>query len=165
MNALLVSLSYHHHNTKQVADVIARVIGAEVRAPQEISPGEVSDYDLLGMGSGIYSGRHHQTLLDLAGALPPVTSRRAFLFYTSSAVMVGDADSRRFQDYVGEINAPLREKLVSKGYTIIGEFSCPGFNTNSFIRHFGGLNKGRPNAEDLARAEGFARKVLAGSTR
>jgi len=165
MNALLVSLSYHHHNTKQVADVIARVIGAEVRAPQEISPGEVSDYDLLGMGSGIYSGRHHQTLLDLAESLPSVSSKRAFLFSTSSAVMVGDADSRRFQDYIGEIHAPLREKLVSKDYTVIGEFSCPGLNTNSFIRHFGGLNKGRPNAADLARAEKFAREVLTEASR
>ncbi|OPX62661.1 MAG: flavodoxin [Methanomassiliicoccales archaeon PtaB.Bin215] len=160
MNALVVLLSYHHHNTKQVADVIARVIGAEVRAPQDISPGELSGYDLLGMASGIYSGRHHQSLLDLAEALPPVTSKRAFLFSTSSAVMVGDVDSKLFQDYVGEIHAPLRGRLISKGYTIIGKFSCPGFNTNSFIRHFGGLNKGRPNAEDLSRAEVFARRVL-----
>jgi len=165
MNALMVLLSCHHHITKQVADVIARVIGAEVRAPQDVSPGEVSGYDLLGMGSGIYGGRHHQSLLDLAGMMHPVTSRRAFLFSTSSAVMMGHADSRRFQDYVGGIHAPLREKLISKGYTVIGEYSCPGFNTNSFIRHFGGLNKGRPNAEDLSRAEAFAERVLSEASR
>jgi len=39
------------------------------------------------------------------------------------------------------------------------EFGCRGFNTNSFLRFFGGLNKGRPNAEDLRNAEEFARNV------
>jgi flavodoxin len=53
----------------------------------------------------------------------------------------------------------LREKLDSKGYTIIDEFGCRGFNTNSFLKFFGGLNKGRPNAEDLKNAEEFARNV------
>jgi hypothetical protein len=42
---------------------------------------------------------------------------------------------------------------------VIGEFGCAGWNTNSFLRFFGGLNKGRPNAEDLRNAEEFARSV------
>jgi hypothetical protein len=45
---------------------------------------------------------------------------------------------------------------LAKGYKIVDEFGCVGFNTNSFLRFFGGLNKGRPNAEDLKRAEDFA---------
>jgi hypothetical protein len=39
---------------------------------------------------------------------------------------------------------------------IIDEFICAGFNTNSFLKLFGGINKGRPNVEDLRRAEEFA---------
>lgn len=50
----------------------------------------------------------------------------------------------------------LKEKLLSKGYSVVGEFSCAGFNTNSFLKYIGGINKGRPNAEDLKRAEEFA---------
>jgi flavodoxin len=42
---------------------------------------------------------------------------------------------------------------------IIDEFSCAGFNTNSFLKLFGGLNKGRPNAEDLKHAEVFAENL------
>ena len=53
----------------------------------------------------------------------------------------------------------LREKLQSKGYVIVDEFSCKGFNTNSFLKYFGGMNKGRPNAEDLKNAEKFAQKL------
>ena len=57
-------------------------------------------------------------------------------------------------------HALLREKLRSRGYAIIGEFSCKGFNTNSFLRYFGGMNKGKPDVDDLKRAEAFARDML-----
>jgi len=53
----------------------------------------------------------------------------------------------------------LKEKLQMKGYTIVDEFICPGFNTNSFLKLFGGINKGRPNAEDLKHAETFAKNL------
>jgi flavodoxin len=53
----------------------------------------------------------------------------------------------------------LREKLQSKGYLIVDEFQCKGFNTNSFLKYFGGINKGRPNNEDLNYAEAFAEKL------
>jgi hypothetical protein len=48
---------------------------------------------------------------------------------------------------------------LAKGYKIVDEFGCVGFNTNSFLRFFGGLNKGRPNAEDLNRAEELAQAL------
>ncbi len=53
----------------------------------------------------------------------------------------------------------LRRKLQSKGYTIIDEFACKGFNTNSFLKYFGGMNKGRPNAKDLKEVEVLANKI------
>ena len=42
---------------------------------------------------------------------------------------------------------------------IVDEFTCTGFNTNSFLKLFGGINKGRPNADDLKHAEEFAQKL------
>jgi hypothetical protein len=60
------------------------------------------------------------------------------------------------EEYVTNNHAPLREKLQSKGYVIIGEFSCLGHNTNSFLKAFGGINNGRPNTDDLKHAEEFA---------
>ena len=60
---------------------------------------------------------------------------------------------------VTENHAALRRKLESRGYSIVGEFGCLGFNTNSFLKLFGGINKGRPNAEDLKRAQAFAQNV------
>ena len=54
----------------------------------------------------------------------------------------------------------LKDKLKARGYIIVGEFSCAGYNTNSFIKIFGGLNKNRPNEEDLGRAKIFALSLI-----
>lgn len=147
MKTLLVLVSYHHHNTEKIAKVFANVLDAPIKTPQQVHPEELEEYGLIGFGSGIYGGKHHGDLLDLADTLPPVTGRKAFIFSTSA--ITGEAK-------VARDHAQLRKKLESKGYVIVGEFSCRGFNTNSFLKFFGGMNKGRPNAEDLQNAEAFA---------
>jgi flavodoxin len=148
MKSLLVLFSYHHNNTEKIANVFAKVLDAEIRTPQQINPEELQEYGLVGFGSGIYSAKHHELLLDLADELPQVTNRRAFIFSTSSDL-----------EPLAKNHSALREKLQSKGYVIVDEFSCAGFNTNSFSRLFGGINRGRPNAEDIKRAEEFAQNL------
>jgi len=146
----LVLFSYHHKNTEKIANVFAKVLDAEIITPQEINPEELQEYNLIGFGSGIYSEKHHKLLLDLADNLPQVTNRNAFIFSTSA--MTGEAK-------IAKDHSLLREKLRSRGYLIVGEFACKGFNTNSFLKYFGGMNKGRPNAEDLKFAEDFAQNL------
>jgi flavodoxin len=150
MKALLVLYSYHHNNTEKVANVFARVLDAQIQAPQQTSPQELHGYDLIGFGSGIDSGKHYQVLLDFADKLPQVTGKKAFIF--STAGITG-------KEKVAKDHTSLREKLLSKGYVIVDEFGCAGFNTNSFLKFFGGMNKGQPSAEDLKHAEEFAEKL------
>jgi flavodoxin len=152
MKSLLVLYSYHHKNTEQIAKVFARVLDARIRPPQDITPAELQAYGLVGFGSGIYDDKHHKALLDLAEKLPRVTNRKAFIFSTCGAFYDVAA-------YAQKCHTPLREKLQSRGYMIAGEFNCQGFNTNSFLKLFGGLNKGRPDAQDLQHAEEFARDL------
>jgi len=147
LKTLLVVVSYHHGNTEKVARAFAKVLDAQVRSPKQTRPEELQEYDLVGLGSGIYDEKHHTDLLDFADSLPQVIDKSAFIFSTGS--MIGEVQDPKF-------HMPLKDKLKSKGYKIVGEFSCKGFNTNSFLRHFGGLNKGRPNEQDLKNAEGFA---------
>ena len=142
--------SYHHNNTEKIAKVFAKVLDAQIKTPQQIKPEELQEYSLIGFGSGIYSAKHHKLLLDLADKLPQVTNRKAFIFSTSA--MTGEAK-------VAKDHSLLREKLQSKGYIIVDEFACKGFNTNSFMKYFGGMNKGRSNAEDLKHAEEFAQNL------
>ncbi len=150
MKSLLVLYSYHHNNTAKIANVFAKVLDAQIKTPQQINPEELEEYSLIGFGSGIYGEKHHNILLDLADKLPQVTNKKVFIFSTSA--IMGEAK-------VAKDHSMLREKLQSKGYMIVDEFSCKGFNTNSFLKLFGGMNKGRPSAEDLKHAEEFAQNL------
>ncbi len=150
MKTLLILFSYHHHNTEKIAQVFARVLDAPIKLPLDVTLADLLEYDLVGFGSGIYSAQHHASLLTLVDQLPPVTHRHAFIFSTNA--IQGAAK-------VARDHAPLRAKLQAKGYSIVGEFSCKGFNTNSFLKWFGGMNKGRPNGDDFQQAEDFAQNL------
>ena len=155
VKSLVIVFSGHHGNTEKIANACAKVLAAPVKTPKQVRPDELKDYDLVGFGSGIYSATFHQSLLDLAGRLPPVNGRKAFLFSTFGAPAI--IASREF---IEKNHQQMREKLQEKGYTVIGEFGCGGWNTNSFLKYFGGLNKGRPDAGDIRNAEEFTEKVM-----
>jgi flavodoxin len=148
MKSMVIVYSYHHNNTKKIADVIAKVLDAQIKTPKQTKPEELLEYDLVGFGSGNYFGKHHEDLFDLAEKLPQVADKKAFIFSTSGG-------TRK----VAEAHLPLREKLESKGYRIVGEFNCAGFDTYGGLRLIGGVNKGRPNDEDLKHAEEFAQNL------
>ena len=147
MKSLLVVYSYHHMNTKKVAEVFAKILDAPIKIPQQTDPKEPQEYDLVGFGAGIDSAKHYKPLLDFADRLPEVNNKHAFIFSTAAL-----SSNKK----LGEDHSTLREKLESKGYVIVDEFQCKGFNTNSFLKYFGGMNRGRPNAKDLKNAEKFA---------
>ena len=148
MKSLLVLYSYHHNNTEKIANVFAEVLDAQIKTPAQITPEELQEYSLIGFGSGIYGAEHHESLLDLADKLPQATDRKAFLFSTSSNL-----------EPLSKNHSSLRKKLQSKVYVIVDEFTCAGFNTNSFSKLWGEINKGKPNAEDLKHAEEFAQNL------
>ena len=150
MKSLVIVYSYHHHNTEKIAKVFAKILDVQIKKPQQINPEELKKYDLIGFGSGIYGAQHHESLLDLADNLSQVTNKKAFIFSTSA--IMG-------KNKVADDHSKLRGKLQSKGYIIVDEFACKGFNTNSFMKYLGGMNKGRPNAEDLKNAEEFAENL------
>jgi len=150
MKSLIIVHSYHHNNTQKVAQAMAKVLDAEVKSPQQTAPDELKQYDLVGFGSGIDSDKHYQVLLDFADILPQLADKNVIIFSTSGLT----GEEKRAKDH-----SALREILQSKGCRIVGEFQCRGFNTNSFLRFFGGMNKGRPDAEDLKHAEEFALKL------
>ncbi len=112
-----------------------------------ISNPDESAYALIGFGSGIDSGKHYKPLLGFTDQLSSVTDKKAFIFSTS-----GVSNAK----YKAKIHTALREKLQAKSYMIVDEFNCHGFNTNSFLKYFGGMNKGKPDVEDLEHAEEFA---------
>jgi len=147
----LVVASYHHHNTKSVARAMAAVLNASIVAPDSADPDTLAAADLIGFGSGIYHGKHHSSLLALAARLPESQGQRAFLFSTSGVY----SEKKLVKDH-----RALRDLLTGKGYAIVDEFGCTGHDSYAFLKLIGGLNKERPDEEDLERARAFARNLV-----
>jgi flavodoxin len=153
MKSIIFLHSYHHGNTRKVADVLAEELSSTIVdvSKDEKAQDELSTYDLLGFGAGIDRGRHYKEIIDLAQNLPLASNQKVFIFSTaglySAKKMVRD-------------HRALRDILVEKGYNIVGEFSCHGLDTvMGILRLIGGLNKGRPNSKDLERARQFAKQL------
>jgi flavodoxin len=62
MKSLIVLVSYHHNNTQKIAEVIAKMLNAQIKLPQQTNPEDLKQYDLVGFGSGIDSGKHYSEL-------------------------------------------------------------------------------------------------------
>lgn len=151
MKALIIYISVHHGNTERVAKVMANILDADLLQMKQVDASMLEQYDLIGFGSGIFFGKHHKSLLDFVDMLPMLRNKKAFIFSTSGL---------RKMRFIHNFDKPLKEKLQRKGFDIIGEFSCRGLDTYRATKLVGGVNKGRPNAEDLKQAEDFTKKVL-----
>ena len=145
---LIICQSIHHGNTMKVAKVIAKELGADVKKPLEVKANDIDKYDLIGFGSGIYNGKHHISLFKLIEKFKLQKNKKTFIFTTATICYKKMAE-------------PLKQKLIDKGFNVIDEFSCKGFIDFSFIKYFfGGLNKKRPNKNDLDKAKEFALKLI-----
>jgi len=144
---LIICKSTHHGNTMKAAKSMAEEINAKIIDPSDFNKDMITDYDVIGFGSGIYGGQHDKSLLDLVDRLEMQKDKKAFIFSTSMIRM-------------SLMHTTLRNKLLKKGFDIIGEFHCKGFTDYSILKYlFGGINKRRPNKKDLKKAQDFAKKM------
>lgn len=146
MKALIIYSSVHHGNTKKVVDVITKTLGADVLKLDEAKNPSFEEYDLIGFGSGIFHGKHHEKLLQIIEK-SHLEGKDAFVFSTSGT------GSNKY-------NKSLITLLESKGAVMKGSFSCKGFDTYSIFKWIGGVAKGHPNSEDLENARIFAGTLL-----
>jgi flavodoxin len=153
MKALIIYISVHHGNTERIAKVMANVLDADLLPVEQADASMLEQYDLIGFGSGIYFGKYHESLLDFVDKLPMLKNKKAFIFSTSGLRKI---------PFFHDFDKPLKEKLQQKGFDIIGEFSCRGLDTYRATKLVGGINKGRPNTQDLKQAEDFARGLKNG---
>lgn len=147
MKALIIVKSIHHGSTEKIAKRMAKVLNADLIEPKEFK--EIKKYDLIGFGSGIYDYKHHISILGLVDKLPDLKGKKVFVFSTSGVRMKSQHDS-------------IKKKLKAKNAALVDEFFCKGFNTNSFLKYIGGMNKKRPNEKDLKKAEDFVKKMKGG---
>ena len=151
IKTLIVCMSVHHQNTARVAQAIGGVLHADCCNPDEATTERIRDYELIGFDSGIYFGQFHESLRRCIDEirLEPNRHSKSFLFSTEGLPVLW-----QFWHW------PLRTQLRKKGFDVIGEFHCSGFDTVGPLGLIGGLNRRRPNDRDLKRAEHFAHNLL-----
>jgi flavodoxin len=147
---IVICKSVHHHNTGRVADRIADALGAEVVQPEEMPYTSLDEYDLVGFGSGVYYGGFHEALFGWLRGLPEKTldQKPAFVFSTSGLSCFWKLWHR-----------PFTKELARKGFDVLAEFHCRGFDSWGPLWFTGGINRRHPDERDLARADDFARSL------
>jgi len=82
MKTLIIYTSIHHGNTEKIARAMAEVLGAKLMRTHEADINCISEYDLIGFGSGIYFGKYHRNILNLIDKLPlPEKQESIYLFH------------------------------------------------------------------------------------
>jgi flavodoxin len=147
MKVLITYNSIHRGNTEKIATAMADAVDADLLRYNEVDGYNILDYDLIGFGSGIYYGKPNKELLEFINNLPPVKNRKAFVFTTSG---------QGKEDY----STAMARKVSEHGFKVLGEFTCKAFDQWGPLKLIGGINKGRPNADDLKNAEIFVKDLL-----
>jgi flavodoxin len=146
MKVLITYNSVHRGNTEKIAKAMATIIEADLLKYDQVDGYNILDYDLIGFGSGIYYGKANKEFIEFIKNLPLVKKRKAFVFTTSGK------ENPKYTD-------ELRELVVEHGFEVIGKFSCKAFDVWGPLKLIGGINKGRPNAGDLEKAEKFIKEL------
>ncbi len=123
-------------NTKKIANAIAKQAGVSAKSIHEPIQGEV---DMLFLGTGIYAFDIDPELKEYILTLNPANIKKVVVFSTAAIVKSAYEKTKKY--------------LQDQGLTVSNaEYHCPG--------HFMILRTGRPNAEDIKKAEQFARSIL-----
>jgi flavodoxin len=144
MKTLIIYYSNYKGHTKMIAEAMAEVIGADLIKAEEFNY-DISSYDLIGFGSGVYNQNQHPLIFESIEHLN-LMNKNIFVFSTSSAG-------------IDMYNKKIIDLLKSKGANFKGSFSCKGFYTNNFIKIIGGVSKGHPDNNDLTNAQDFVKKL------
>lgn len=141
MKTAIVYYSKHHGNTKKVIDAIASKHEVDLIDVAQAVDTDLSQYDTIGLASGVYYSKFHKTILNFVKEKLP-NGKNVFFIYTYGS---------ENEKYTNAVKAAVLEKSAK----ILGSFGCPGFDTFGPFKLVGGVAKGRPNQEDIANALKF----------
>ena len=150
MKSLIIYYSSHHNNTQRVAEAIANELHSDLVNISEFKNFDVSSYDLIGFGSGVYMTNFNGFVLSVINKLIGFEGKKTFIFSTSG---MG-------KNFINNFEKGIRGRIKRKGGILIGSFNCLGFDTYGPIGWLGGFNRNRPDATDIGRAVSFARNLL-----
>lgn len=153
VKTMILYRSKHHGNTKKIVDAIAAaypddVDTVDVATLDKGQTVDLSEYPLVGVASGIYYGEIDR---DLARVLQNSLIEGTFVF---SLLTYGGESKWYGKDIDGICRAQRANYLAGHG--------CAGYDTWGPFKLTGGMNKGRPNDDDLADMVSWYRNLVQG---
>ena len=147
MKILLIVKSTHQQNTLKIAEAMSEVAPLTVVELENAKNYNLSEYDIIGFGSGIYYGKHDAELIKFADSLPDKH------FYS---FVISTSGTNNYQKY----SKALINTLESKNKTVLGTFGCKGLDKFFIFKLFGGLNKNHPDEKDYDSAQQFIIEIM-----
>lgn len=143
--------SKHHGNTKKLVDALVaahpEIDTIDVATLGKDEYPDLSPYHIIIVGSGIYYTKFDKDVLRVCDhCLRDGDNVIGLMTYGGAAKYNG-----------GDLDGVCRLKMA----TLMCTYGCPGFDTYGPFKLVGGMNKGRPNQEDIDGAVAFYDKFLA----
>ncbi len=145
--AILFCYSFHHGNTKKVAEAVSARYGVRLVSVPVKEEYNLADYELVGFASGIYMSEFGKPIREFASSLEGLEGKNCFTLFTHGAPRA--PHDQAFVDL-----------LTQKGAKIAGRFGCRGFDTFGPFKLVGGIAKGHPNNDDIAEAVTYFGELL-----
>ena len=147
MKAIIIYESTHHGNTRKLVDAVAGKYGIETAAVEEVSGTDLSDYDLIGVASGVAFGKFYEASERFVEESLP-EGKTVFFLYTCG-------------NDTGKYANSVRARAEAKGCRVARTYGCRGFDTFGPFRLIGGIAKGHPTQEEIDGAVRFYGSLIA----
>ncbi len=146
MKTAIIYYSQHHGNTKKLLDAMAAA-DPDLTLIDVASAGDVdlTEYDRLGIASGIYYSSYAKQVLSYAENHLP-EGKPVFFIYTHGAPK-------------GDFLKGIRKITQAKHCAELGEYRCQGFDTFGPFKLVGGIAKGHPTKYEIEAAVWFYQEL------
>lgn len=147
MKTAIIYVSVHHKNTEKLVKAISAAYpDVTLLDAKSLILKDLQSYDLIGVASGIFYGKMHKSVLKfLDNNLPE--RKKTFIMYTSGSHK--------------ETYGSDAEKIIRlKNSTVVGKYSCRGFDTFGPFKLIGGIQKEHPDQSDIDGAVNFLRPYM-----
>lgn len=146
MKTVIIYTSLHQGNTKRVVESIALNNNVDIIDILKNKDADVSEYDCIGIASGIAYGKYYPQMLEYLSKKMP-KGKPVFFIHTA-----GDPREKHC--------AAAKSITDSQGCPYLGTYHCKGYDTYGPWKLIGGINKNRPNSTDFSNAQTFYSNLL-----
>ena len=146
MKTAIAYFSKHHGNTKKLLDAIAEQEEVTLINAADTKKADLTSFDCIGFASGIYFASFAGQLLEFAETNLP--DKKDVFFIGTCGVQSGVY----FES--------IRKITKTKQCLELGAYMCLGYDTFEPFKLLGGISKGHPNDEEIAKAVSFYQTVI-----